>query len=100
MIRIATSTSTSVMPGRRLIVASPLLLLSKPAGARVEGERIRVGATGIDGVGADLPRAREDGDERLVSRGGGGAPVVRVGLLRVGDRPDAVDCREHRALRG
>src|SRR5262249_60251403 len=100
MIRIATSTSTSVMPGRRLIVASPLLLLSKPAGARVEGERIRVGATGIDRVGADLSRPREDGDERLVSRGAGGAPDVWVGVAHPEDDPAALAGSPHDGSRG
>src|SRR3954452_8343532 len=68
VIRMATSTSTSVIPERRVIVASPVLLGSQPAAARVARERVGIAATGIDSIGTDLAGPGNEGDQRLLIR--------------------------------
>src|SRR5262245_8688104 len=70
VIRMATSTSTRVMPGRRVTVASPLLLASQPGAPRIQRERVGVGPADIDREGTDPPGAREDGDQCLFGGGG------------------------------
>src|SRR5215469_10941850 len=75
VIMMATSTSTSVTPGRRVMASPPSLGRSQaPGGRGVLGLRVPVAAGGIDRVIGDQAGARVDHDQRLL---GGGLPGLR-----------------------